>query len=391
MSVGASAEAGAAWGLAFPPGHAQRGGLSTAADDLLLEAAAAALLREGKETPRARRLVASLMARGLLGAACRRMAKTDAGAAASLVLLATKIHSGALQSLDAPPPESPPLSTDHLAPLVEAVILLSEIAQPAAGPALDARLRSMLALASGRLGPLARLGESCFEDADPRVRANAVEGLWGRDDGEAVDRYRAALQDPHPRPAANACVGLYLAGRTEAVRELRAMALHPSPNFRAAAAWAMGRTGDPRFMPVLTEMRAANPVPVALLKCIVQARDRILGVQKLPRTELSLKVTAVRRSSGLEIEVQVASGDEAPRLQPSHWAVEADGAPVWEYDAALMAAMSAGQTWKLTAFAVRGDAVRRLGLSVSTGTHWGRTEWIAGAAAGEAAGLPPEA
>lgn len=390
MSVRANA-AGTSWSPALLLGQARREALSPEADDRLLELAAAALLREGKDTPRARRLVASLMARGLLGAACRRMARTDAGAAASLFLLATRIHSGALQSLDAPPPDSAPLSTDQLAPLVEAVILLSEIAHPAAGSALDARLRSMLALASGRLGPLARLGESCFADADPRVRANAVEGLWGRDDGEALDRYRAALQDPHPRPAANACVGLYLAGSTQSVRELRAMSLHPSPNFRAAAAWAMGRTGDERFLPVLAEMRAANPVPVALLKCIVQARDRIFAVQRLPRAGLSLRVTAVRRSSHLEVEVQVASGDEAPVLKPSHWAMEADGAPLWEYDAALMAATSASQTWKLTALAVGGDAVRRLGLSVSTGTHWGRCEWIAGETAGEGDGPLPEA
>jgi HEAT repeat protein len=127
-------------------------------------------------------------------------------------------------------------------PLNEAALLLAQLARQFGGGVPDARLRSRLALLWGRLATAARLAELYFEDPDPRVRANAVESLWGRDDDEAVARYRRALQDQYPRIVANACVGLYLAGRTEALRELKALASIPN---RASAPPALGRWAAP--------------------------------------------------------------------------------------------------------------------------------------------------
>ncbi|MCS7042163.1 MAG: HEAT repeat domain-containing protein [Bryobacteraceae bacterium] len=349
------------------------------AEDNFLALAGAALLRDGKDTPRVLRLLAALIGRGLLWDVCRHVARTDAGAAAGLLLQASRIHSAALAAVPEPLAQEtpPPLSAAQLDSLCESASLLAELGRMAQELDQDPRTRSRLALLWGRLAPLARLGEAYFEDADPRVRANAVESLWGRDDEEAVARFRAALHDDFPRPAANACVGLYLAGRTEALRELRNMALHADFRFRAAAAWAMGRTGDPRFLPLLAEMRAASPAPVALLRCLVQAKERILAVQKLPRLQVPLTIAEVENRGALTVRVRVASAGQPTLFRPTQWALEANGAQVWEYDAAAAATDAAGQTWTLTTETTPRHGVHRVVVTVEAGTHWGRAEWTA--------------
>lgn len=343
----------------------------------MLALAGVALLREAKDTPRTRRLIASLMTRGLLGSVCRRMAAADAGAAAGLLLIASKIDSRLVHSSEGDASGRIAASPDvgQLAPLVEAALLLAEFIAGSPGGIEDARIRSTLALLSGRLAAVARFADQLLEDTDPRVRANALESLWGRSDEEALQRFRAALEDPHPRPVANACVGLYLAGRAEAVRELSSLASHPEPRFRAAAAWAMGRIGHSRFLPLLAEMRAANPTPVSLLRCIVQARDRILAAQKLPRDEVILEAGAIE-DGVLTVRVKTGDSERIPVLQPSHWAIEFRGVPVWDYEAARTDGGGPGavQTWQLASPCLRHGRTVRLEVCVETGTHRGRVE-----------------
>jgi hypothetical protein len=348
--------------------------------DGLLWLAGPALLREPKETARTRRLIAQLMTRGLLASVCRRIAAADPGAAAGLLLIASRIDSRMTDSLagDGSQPPAAGVTPDQWAPLVEAVVLLAELVCGPEAPLQDARFRAGLALVWDGLSRLARLAGSFFQDPDPRVRANAVESLWGRTDEDAVRRFRAALGDSHPRPVANACVGLYLSGRAEAVRELSNLASHPEPRFRAAAAWAMGRTGHSRFLPLLAEMRAASSGPVSLLKCIVQARERILAAGKLPRTELVLEAAAGAQSGEIAVSVQPGDSGRLPVLSAAHWAIELNGAPVWDYDAAPAdtAAPDARQTWRLTAPGLAAGRIGQVVVSVETGTHWGRTEWV---------------
>ncbi len=285
--------------------------------DGLLWLAAPALLRESRETVRTRRLIAQLMTRGLLASVCRRIAAADPGAAAGLLLIASRIDSRMADSLadDGSQPPAACVTPDQWAPLMEAVALLAELGCGPEAPLQDARFRASLARVWDGLSRLARLAGSFFEDPDPRVRANAVESLWGRTDEDAVRRFRAALGDSHPRPVANACVGLYLSGRAEAVRELSNLASHPEPRFRAAAAWAMGRTGHSRFLPLLAEMRAASSGPVSLLKCIVQAKETILAARKLPRTELLLEAAAGPKAGELAVSVQPGDSGRLPVLQ----------------------------------------------------------------------------
>ncbi|MGC8760911.1 MAG: HEAT repeat domain-containing protein [Bryobacteraceae bacterium] len=258
-------------------------------------------------------------------------------------------------------------------PLAEAALLLEQLAWQTGGAVQDARLRSRLALVWGRLAMGARLAERFFEDPDPRVRANAIESLWGRDDEEAVARYGRALQEPYPRTVANACVGLYLAGRTEALRELKALSHHPESRFRAAGAWAMGRTGDPRFLPVLAEMRKASPAPVALLRAIVQARERILAVERLPRQNVDLSFSVQKTDFPLTVEVHAETPPAGCRVLPVGWGIEVNGATVWEFEA-VPAEEHCGTAWVLNVLATPAAVVQQVVVTLHTGVCCGRAE-----------------
>jgi len=89
-------------------------------------------------------------------------------------------------------------------------------------------------------------------DEDARVQANAVEALWTFEAGEGRSLLETAARSKTPRVAANAAVGLYRIGDLSSLPVLFHMAAHENPGPRTSAAWAMGETGDPRFLPFLT-------------------------------------------------------------------------------------------------------------------------------------------
>jgi HEAT repeat protein len=80
---------------------------------------------------------------------------------------------------------------------------------------------------------------------DARIRANVIESLWGLASELARKSFRTSLQDVHNRVVGNALIGLHLLGEQDVGERLTEMINHPNPSFRATAAWAMGRRGDP--------------------------------------------------------------------------------------------------------------------------------------------------
>jgi HEAT repeat protein len=113
----------------------------------------------------------------------------------------------------------------------------------------NACIRSKAALLLGRKFRDARRTLEQLGETDGRVRANAVEALWDADGPEFLEIFRRATLDPHQRVAANAWLGLYKARQAEAVEGLFQMLRHEQLAFRISAAWAMGETADPRFLP----------------------------------------------------------------------------------------------------------------------------------------------
>jgi hypothetical protein len=98
-------------------------------------------------------------------------------------------------------------------------------------------------------------------DADPRVRANALESLWGEDTPELRAFFHYASLDPNPRVAVNAAIGLYFLQDRDAPALLERMAQSTDSRLQASAAWAMGRCRDPAFVATLRQL-LESPHPV---------------------------------------------------------------------------------------------------------------------------------
>jgi HEAT repeat protein len=118
----------------------------------------------------------------------------------------------------------------------------------------DCFIRSMAVSMLCRLHVNPQLIEKQLDSADARVRANAIEALWGTLSWNSRRLLERATSDPHHRVAVNAVLGLYLAGIPQATERMTALAQDQSPMFRAAVAWTMGYTCDETFLPSLEQL-----------------------------------------------------------------------------------------------------------------------------------------
>ncbi|HUA59682.1 MAG TPA: HEAT repeat domain-containing protein [Verrucomicrobiae bacterium] len=116
------------------------------------------------------------------------------------------------------------------------------------------QLRSKAVKLLGRGNRSARWVAGRLAEADPRVRANAIESLDGVDTPEARELLRSCLHDPDNRVVGNGLLALYRLGDTSVLPDFYRIAAHDSPRFRRTAAWAMGQTGDPRFTEALRQL-----------------------------------------------------------------------------------------------------------------------------------------
>jgi hypothetical protein len=117
----------------------------------------------------------------------------------------------------------------------------------------DPNIRSKAALLYARASNNPEWVRKMLADPDARVRANAVEGLWETRTEAAGAVFKEAALDPDHRVAANALVGLHLNGQTgvDVMGALHGMTRKPEPMARASAAFAMGRTNDASYAPML--------------------------------------------------------------------------------------------------------------------------------------------
>ena len=100
-----------------------------------------------------------------------------------------------------------------------------------------------------------------MSEADPRVRGNAIESLWGVGTPEARALLNFACTDANNRVVGNALLGLYYTGHASMLAEIVKLTEHESAMFRSSAAWVMGKTGDVRFTGALRRM-IAEPDPI---------------------------------------------------------------------------------------------------------------------------------
>ena len=203
----------------------------------------------------------------------------------------------------------------------------------------DSVSRSKAALIIGRSNQSATWVQSHMNDADPRLRANAVEGLWGVDTVEARDLLLAALRDPNNRVVGNALYGLYMIGEPACLAETIRLATHPTPVFRATAAWVMGETGDARFRDTVAQLLRD---PHAFVRSrALRSVARIKAATARPASgepwRLSALVLESMTASGapqLMRHLQLAVGPASsapPGLRAIHFMLCEDGQPVLNY------------------------------------------------------------
>jgi HEAT repeat protein len=115
----------------------------------------------------------------------------------------------------------------------------------------SAEVRSKAALLLGRGNVNVGRVRRFLTSQDARLRANAVESLWGMNTPQARSLFWDAATDSNRRVSINALVGLCKAGDPEARRKLVDLVRGADPVSRRAAVWAMGTLRDAEFSHIL--------------------------------------------------------------------------------------------------------------------------------------------
>jgi hypothetical protein len=146
--------------------------------------------------------------------------------------------------------------------LVEAISdcsrLSSYLIQLMRHPSPEVRSKAALLLGKANLN-LNRV-KGFLHSEDARLRANAVESLWGHNSPAVHDVLREAAKDSSGRASLNALMALCRHGDRDAFERLRRLAESHDSIQRSGAAWAMGESGDPDFAPALEKL-STDPDP----------------------------------------------------------------------------------------------------------------------------------
>ncbi|MEX2264701.1 MAG: HEAT repeat domain-containing protein [Bryobacteraceae bacterium] len=219
---------------------------------------------------------------------------------------------------------------DAISPGTRVVPLLSQRLQHA-----NPRLRSKIALLVGRRVQNLRWAESHLNEMDPRVRANIVETMWTIRTTGVRALLSEAVKDSNNRVAGNALYGLYLAEDLAVIPRMVQMASDERPDFRSSAAWAMGATLDPRFLPVITPLlRDASPVVrTAAFEAILRLKKAAATAASAGRLQIQFLRAEMTPDLGRRIWVSVlGEGNESPALRPLHFVLQDNETLVGSYE-----------------------------------------------------------
>jgi len=161
----------------------------------------------------------------------------------------------------------------------------------------DERVRSKVAVIAAGSSRVSPQKQGWLKDPDPRVRANAVESLWGRRDADAIQLLKIASKDLHHRIVANALYGLYLAGEPCAIRGVLKLFREVEVPRQLAGIWLLGQTGDPRFLPLVHENLSLKTgrIKFALLNAGRKIKKNFEELRSCPK--LQFQMVAFERSS----------------------------------------------------------------------------------------------
>jgi HEAT repeat protein len=138
----------------------------------------------------------------------------------------------------------------------------------------DAKIAAKATLFVGKRVQNPAWSKRQLDRGDERIRANAIEALWGVNTPPATRLLEECAHDRNNRVVGNALVGLHIAGRADARRDLVNISRTGKAELRSTAAWAMGKIATPEFTPRLTELiRDDHPmVRGTALRALIQLR-----------------------------------------------------------------------------------------------------------------------
>jgi HEAT repeat protein len=222
--------------------------------------------------------------------------------------------------------------------------ILCEIAEPARiMPSLmrllrhpNAYLRSKAVKLIGRGGGSVKWLMGRLSESDPRVRANAVESLWGVETPEARTLLNFAVNDANNRVVGNALLGLYYLGDAGVLAEVTKLAGHEAAPFRSTAAWVMGETGDPRFADALRRLISETDPVVRKRAFAGLGRLKAANGQPVagPRWHVAGRILAGESLKGMRRAMLAVAADdmrEAPRVAPLQFLLSEGGQYITSY------------------------------------------------------------
>lgn len=195
----------------------------------------------------------------------------------------------------------------------------------------DARIRAKVAQLAGEGNGNRTWFERRLQQDDSRVRANAIESAGPGVAQNLQPLFRTATSDSNNRVAGNALLALYRLGEATAIANIYDMASRPDQAFRTTAIWAMGETGDPRFLSLLAKL--ANDADEVIRDAALRA------VRKLRSEESSAQSLEVRflgrpsfEGTMLKLTFSVSDGRKpVPGIAPTNIRILADGENVYRY------------------------------------------------------------
>jgi hypothetical protein len=177
----------------------------------------------------------------------------------------------------------------------------------------DPRISAKAALLLGkRVNNEAWARRIVTEEANPRLRANALESAWGSTAPTLIELFQECLGDEDNRVVGNAIVGLHLAGNPDVQQIVQKFAEDFAPEFRMTAAWAMGKLGDAVFVPILTPL--IKDIHPGVRRAALRALHGIRQIDK--RLEEAKAEAAAAQNDGAQADGQAGPEDEeAPDVQ----------------------------------------------------------------------------
>lgn len=213
--------------------------------------------------------------------------------------------------------------------------ILPMIARLTTHPNLRVRAKAVLLTGRGNRNPHWIAGQ--LEQEDARVRANAVEALWGLDTPDARAVLWRAAGDAHHRVAGNALLGLHQLGDPGCLPPILALSKAEDPLPRAAAAWLMGESEDPRFLEPLAAAASDSDSRVRHHAARSLARLQQTAGRMAARGRLHVHIGQVRPLPGpsrsLHVTVAQEGGEPVPNLSATSFLLWEGGRPVERFRA----------------------------------------------------------